>query len=232
MNRHRSRRFSQILSASALVVSLTLAGCGAQGATGPGDDTGAAPTSSPSIEFSANAVDDLEALASERAAAASDPAVSEAIADIGAPAAGVAEELLPGGIEEDRGRLLQTDLGERGSSLWVFPTAKGHACYILTNAGAGCVEAFDVEDGGVAWSIFDRDVLREGEPVGVFGLAADGVLEVSVVIDGETYSAELENNGFFYQHSDSSVPPESVKQILIQYADGSLRAVSTGFPSS
>ena len=91
-------------------------------------------------------------------------------------------------------RLLRSNLGAGGGSVYGVRSAAGSPCFILTGYGGTCAGGGNTARSGVAWIIGGaHDALP-----GVFvGLAADDVTRVQLNVDGASVPVSLKSNVAF-----------------------------------
>ena len=117
-------------------------------------------------------------------------------------------------------RLLARDLGKNSVDLYAFPTDAGVVCVFVAERThvATCVDSFTPATGNLQWGLYSGI----GTPLTVFGLAADSVAEVAVLVAGRTHSAQLTNNSFFWQSADSRISGGDVEALLARQTDGTV----------
>jgi hypothetical protein len=212
-------------------VSLLLLGVLSLGAVGCGASTTPATKEAASDRhYAATAVAEMKVFSSAGTQSALSAAAEKGVAALRADPAGVAEELLPGKIDTEGGRLLLTGLGLHRVSLFAFPTAKGKACWVLEDTGASCVDTFD-HQGGISWAVFDRDTLDGGEAPGIVGVAADDVSGVDVALTtGDVAPAQLARSGFFYELRPG-LTEQAIDSLVIHYTDGATGTAAVRVPA-
>lgn len=155
------------------------------------------------------------------------PADVKSMIDSGSP---------PGVVNHDgtplpgEARDLLSGLGTGNETITAYPTTNGTVCYMLRGAGS-CA---NLEHGsgpfrplGFAFSIFSM----RGEGPQVFGIAADKVTSISVVIGGVAHPALLQNGAFYYQ-LPSGVHDYDIQRIVATWKNGSVHPfeVNLGHP--
>jgi hypothetical protein len=90
-------------------------------------------------------------------------------------------------------------------------------CHADSNGNAGCFDAFT---DGFNWTVSDPDLLGSGDPTYVSGLVPDGVLAVSVVVNGTPNAATVTNNAVYYSLADGSLLPSSIQSFVLTFAGG------------
>lgn len=188
--------------------------------------SGAAP-GPPPVSFESTSASQAMAGALAQASATSIPsAVSDEAAALntGAPA-GTPD--MPGDVLVDQGRLLLSGLGPDNRSIYVFPTAKGGVCFVITGLSSGCKLAFPVGqpatiDGSVLY--FPSD---SGPPAELAGLAKDDVTGVQVVVDGTPHDAVFGNDAWYYRFPDNQTPATAATELIVTLKDGSSTTVPT-----
>jgi hypothetical protein len=130
------------------------------------------------------------------------------------------EEHSLGEVIEDEGRLLLAGLGGEQDKLYAAPTTKDAIAYaVLPNGGGGC--SVPGPDGlvlGYVWS---------SESLVLYGLVADGVVAVDVIVDGEARPAVMGENGFGVRME--AVPQSNVDRIVLHRQDGTQNEIDLGF---
>lgn len=122
----------------------------------------------------------------------------------GTPLAGKARDLLSG-------------LGTTGDTITAFPTTNGTVCYELQGAGSCAnLEKWPWNTVGLTFSIFSSG---DGG-TRIFGIAADKVASVGVVVAGVQHAATLQNNAFYYQ-LPAGVSESDIDQVVATWVDGS-----------
>jgi hypothetical protein len=110
-------------------------------------------------------------------------------------------------------RDLVTGLGSAGDTITVFPTRNGAVCYEIRAAGS-CGRL-----GNGVGVVFGILYTRDGG-TRIFGVAADNVREISVVVDGVPHRALIKNNAFYYQlprHKRGA----DIDELVARWEDGS-----------
>lgn len=134
------------------------------------------------------------------------------------------EQVQNGAMRLAEGRLLLSGLGTTNARLYAMPTTKGRVCYVLTGGPASCAGAF-AADRPVGIVRFDPDALDSGLPMSVFGLTANNVRAVDIVVAGVTYRAQLANNAYFFEVPTAGSQPESLR---VTFRSGKTTVLSLG----
>jgi hypothetical protein len=113
---------------------------------------------------------------------------------------------------------LLVGVGTRQDTLTAFPTSKGAVCYQIL--AAGTCGRLDTPT-GITFSIL---AIRD-RGTRLFGVAADDVVRVQVVVDGVAKDAVLRKNGFHYQLVDGS-DGSDVQRVISTLADGTIHTVN------
>lgn len=122
----------------------------------------------------------------------------------------------PGDVAVERGRLALTNIGSWRGAAYVFPTEKGHACYVVIGGPSGCSSEFP-DRFPVGVNVFDRD--GDGpDPPAVIGIAPDDVNGVAVVTGGSSAPAALENNMYFHQSAAGKTAYPNA--VVVTFTDG------------
>jgi hypothetical protein len=137
--------------------------------------------------------------------------------------------MLPGAAMLNEGAVLMPSIGRSGRAIYAFPTTAGKICYALSGVAAGCAGTLSAET-PVDVTVGKPDVERAGvgEPVAVWGLAADGVVSVRVIVAGVPHDAVVSNNSFYYQLNDNSLSADVVQALSVRLADGSTKTITLG----
>jgi hypothetical protein len=146
------------------------------------------------------------------------PEVAEAQRQLPSRAHG---EAIPGQV-----RRLGQDLGRNSVEMYAFPTTRGVVCIFVAErtSAATCVDSLTPATGNVQWGLYEG----VGAPVTVFGLAADSVTDVRVLLTGGAERAPLRNNSFFWQSGRSAITRDDVRALLVQQADGGVTRLDLG----
>lgn len=137
----------------------------------------------------------------------------------GAPRA----EVDPGAPLLDQSRLLLSDVGDWGGSLYAVPTTNGQVCEVMTGANDGCLDAGSLAaHDGVDWSLVVRG--RVGvDPVKSWGIVSNDVTGITVVDDkGGRTPATLSDNAYF-----AELPRGDLKAVSLEvrYRNGSTAVI-------
>jgi hypothetical protein len=118
----------------------------------------------------------------------------------------------PGKPVLSKSQKLLVDVGSVHDTLTAFPTSKGRVCYHIL--GAGSCGQLDTPS-GVTFSILA--VRNSGTRL--YGVAADKVSRVQVVVGGIAHDATLRNNGFYFELAKGSDGAE-VERVISTLNDG------------
>jgi hypothetical protein len=126
------------------------------------------------------------------------------------------EDVRPGSVVPERSRLLLTDLGSEGASLYAAPTDNGWVCVVLgPGGGGGCtpqlsagIQVYMVEHGCAA-----------KKPPAVYGLAANDVDEIRISVGPRQQDAVVAENGFFAE-LPLGTSADDLDAIVVLRADG------------
>jgi hypothetical protein len=115
-------------------------------------------------------------------------------------------------------RLLGENLGRNAVEIYAFPTSGGAVCVYVgeRTAAATCVDSFTRATGNVQWGIY----AGVGAPETIFGLAADSVTDVRVLVGESSEQAALNNNSFFWQSPIPGVNRRAIDALLVRQDDG------------
>lgn len=115
-------------------------------------------------------------------------------------------------------RLLSQNLGKNSVDIYAFPTTGGVVCVFVAErtSVATCVDSFTPAIGNVQWGIY----YGVGAPVTIYGLAADSVTDIQVLLAEGVEPATLRNNSFFWQSASSAVTRDDIRALLVRQADG------------
>ena len=155
-------------------------------------------------------------------------AVAASFAALVAGAATVDEDLRPGVPRLAAARLLLSGLGADSSAFYAAPTSKGQVCLVVTHGPEGCTDR--LPDHGVTWGEFDPDRLGSGDPIAVYGLAANDVVRVEVALGTRTERARLANNAFFFQPATPDAAGPTA--LIVTHRDGSAHRIPIPPPRS
>jgi hypothetical protein len=115
-------------------------------------------------------------------------------------------------------RLLFTGLGETETSLYAWPMASRGVCWASGKGGGMCVNHFTAANGFMG---VDPDTPGSGAPLTLIGIVPDDVVAARVKVNGIDHDALIENNGLFYELSDSADTCQAVDSVTISHGDGS-----------
>lgn len=135
------------------------------------------------------------------------------------PPSGVSAGFDGASADIDAVRLLGTNAGGKGLSLYGTARANGGACNSLINptdaVGTMCVANIPAE--GITLGASDVDGWV------IYGFAADDVTGVDVVLGGETQPAQLLRNAYAADLGDATL--SDATELLVHHSDGSTDAV-------
>lgn len=133
---------------------------------------------------------------------------------------------LPDNADPARAKLLGSGLGRGGHSIYAVPTGGGAVCVGLSGVSSGCVPSFP-PDLPVDWSVGKPDTLPlgQGEPVALWGIAPDDVVQVQVRVAGELHDAGVERNAFFFEAADNATAAEAFTTLVVTYRGGDTKIV-------
>lgn len=130
-----------------------------------------------------------------------------------------------GDLSEKNGRLLLDGLGGDKDMLYAAPTTKGEVCFgLLPNGGRGC--GSPGPDGiHLSWSFAQGSLV-------VYGLVADAVASVEIVLDGSAHPARTGQNAFALRVDETD--PDALDAAVFRRRDGTIERVDldrfTGTP--
>jgi hypothetical protein len=112
-----------------------------------------------------------------------------------------------------------------GQTMYLVPTDKGLACYVLTPSGdAGCTDGSAIARDGVDWSFVDPDGLGVGAPTVVHGLTGANVAGINVAAGTMSRPAVVQDGAFYVEfHSKPTA-------IIVRFADGSAKEITIPAP--
>jgi hypothetical protein len=116
-----------------------------------------------------------------------------------------------------KARDLLSGLGTAGETISAFPTSTGDVCYEIKAAGScGNLDKWPWKTVGFTFGI----LWTRADGARVYGVAADQVASINIVIAGTPHPAILQNNAFYYQlpRDDHS---EDVQRVVAVWDDGS-----------
>ncbi|MEJ7792430.1 MAG: hypothetical protein WKF65_10720 [Gaiellaceae bacterium] len=125
--------------------------------------------------------------------------------------------------------LAASRLGRQSADVWLYPTTKGAACFIVLvgEQSGGCVMRFDR-------AIPSAVVVHRGTnvPTTVVGVAPRTATAVDVVVHGGgVHNALQRNDVVFWEAADMSFPPEGVDAVITRFADGTSIRQEWGGPA-
>lgn len=135
-------------------------------------------------------------------------------------------------------RLLQTDLplGTEGKGdLYGLKGSAGTGCVFLTGPASGsiCLTKPIVSNpalDGVAWADVGGNSAQTPGPLAVYGLAADNVREIDVVVSGVAQGVPIVNNSF-YAEDDAITSTDSI-MLITHFDDGTTHTFNLPNPYS
>jgi hypothetical protein len=107
---------------------------------------------------------------------------------------------------------LLADVGSAHDTLTAFPTTKDRVCYHVL--GAGSCGRLDMPNGITFSILFVRN-----SGTRLYGVAADKVSRVQVVVDGVAHDATLRNNGFYFEVAKAG-DDGKVDRVISTFNDG------------
>jgi hypothetical protein len=213
LKKHRSFFLGFSAAIGLLLAFTVVAVAGNRGAaTGVGPPPGTPASAMNVFQRAARLNDVLPASATAAAAALQEGAGS------------VSAALQPGALATSSSRLLLSDLGTRGASLYAFRTTKGQVCTVFTSTygSAGCFERFTPE-APISWDIRDVDQVGSGLPAVVDGMVPNDVSSIAVVVGGVSYPAQMNNNAFFYELPTAAAWPTAIN---VSYTNGATQSIA------
>jgi hypothetical protein len=138
----------------------------------------------------------------------------------------------PGELQGGQSRLLLDRAGRAKLSLYAIPTTKGWVCPVLvdpndpfSSGGSGCDEGLYQ---GTALDMGGDDELSH-----VYGLLADGVASVDVVVNGISRPATIGRNAFYFEvETPTLCQGPGFETILIRSAGGKTETIDLGGPGN
>jgi hypothetical protein len=133
----------------------------------------------------------------------------------------------PGAALPNQTRRVAHGLGKNAVDVYVFPTTQGKVCSVVTESTSmgGCVPAFRLVKGEVAWSVYSG----ETAPQTVTGLVSNRVAAVSVRLPDRLEPAVLSRNTFFWQAPTSDVTRGDIKGLVVRWHNGRTFDVNLDF---
>jgi hypothetical protein len=134
-------------------------------------------------------------------------------------------------------RTLRDSLGMLKSNLYVFqPSESGAVCMMLSGRMLGCPTLDSSPLPGVMWQIAGGfpaivDGIKVDVPSALYGIAADNVRRVSLVVDGSARDLTITSNAFYVE----LVPPATTGtapklELRVSYAGGVEKTVAMPGP--
>lgn len=145
------------------------------------------------------------------------PGIRKGVDAMNAQVPAVSSDLYEGQQLPAQSRLLLSNLGAKGLSIFSYATSKGRVCFVSTAGGGGCVTAADP----VGWMELLRPQLT-GANVAVLGIVPNKAVSVKVIVAGSARPALLGNNAFFYSVAQGETP----EQLVIGFRDGSSQRIA------
>jgi hypothetical protein len=137
----------------------------------------------------------------------------------------------PGRAKLEGARVLLSKLGVNNRRIYAFPTDQDAVCAGLTDLDAGCLQGFN-QDAPVSCTVGDPDRAGSGDPGLVWGLAPDQVVAIAVVVNGTKHGATLENNAYFYELGNNTIPAKAITGLVLHYRDGTVKDMAISQPFS
>ena len=140
-----------------------------------------------------------------------------------------AREYLPDPLPNQTRRIAH-GLGKNGADMYVFPTAEGKVCEVITESTSmgSCVPSFRLLTGEVATDTYYGDTA----PQTVTGLASNRVAAISVRVGDRLVPVPVARNTFFWQAPTSDTTRGDIKGLLVRWHDGRTFDVDLGDPDS
>jgi hypothetical protein len=134
---------------------------------------------------------------------------------------------LPGDVSVNEGRLLLSNLGPADRAIYLFPTAKGGICFVITGLSSGCKLAFPIGQPATVDGSVEYYPSSSGPPTELAGLTKDGVTGVQVVVAGTPHDAVFGNDAWYYRFPDNQTPATAATDLIVTLQDGSTVDVPT-----
>jgi hypothetical protein len=140
-----------------------------------------------------------------------------------------AREYLPNPLPNQTRRIAH-GLGKNGADMYVFPTAEGKVCEVITEATSmgSCVPSFRLVKGEVATDTYYGDTA----PQTVTGLVSNRVAAVSIRVGDQLVPVAIARNTFFWQAPTSDVTRGDIKGLVVRWHDGRTFDVDLSDPDS
>jgi hypothetical protein len=124
----------------------------------------------------------------------------------------------PGKALPNETRRIAHGLGKNAVGVYVFPTTEGKVCSVITESTSmgGCVDAFRLLKGEVAWSVYSG----ETAPHTVTGLVSNRVAAISVRLPDRFEPAAVARNTFFWQAPTSDTTRGDIKGLVVRWHNG------------
>jgi hypothetical protein len=128
-----------------------------------------------------------------------------------------AREYLPNPLPNQTRRIAH-GLGKNGADMYVFPTAEGKVCEVITETTSmgSCVPSFRLVKGEVATDTYYGDTA----PQTVTGLASNRVAAISVRVGDRLVPVTVARNTFFWQAPTSDTTRGDIKGLVVRWHDG------------
>ena len=133
----------------------------------------------------------------------------------------------PGKVLLDQGQVLLSNLGPDGRTIYAYPTDNGHVCYVMTDLGEGCMQAFLVGEPATVSGGSAYDPPQSGPPAELAGFTQDNVTGVQVVVNGTPHDAVFGNDAWYYRFPDNQTPGTAATALIVTLKDGSTVTVPT-----
>jgi hypothetical protein len=140
-----------------------------------------------------------------------------------------AREYLPDPLPNQTRRIAH-GLGKNGADMYVFPTAEGKVCEVITESTSmgSCVPSFRLVKGEVATDTYYGDTA----PQTVTGLAGNRVAAISVRVGDQLVPVPVARNTFFWQAPTSDTTRGDIKGLVVRWHDGRTFDVDLSDPDS
>jgi hypothetical protein len=164
------------------------------------------------------------AVAASLPARASMSAVANGTALPSIPAAmqGLPEDVAP---TQGTVRALVSDAGASDVSIYAWPLGDGNRVCVSTSFGSGgCFNEFQK---GEYFNVTESDPDRvgAGTPLLVWGVVADEVVGVTVMVLGKPHAALVRNNAVLFEMPDNSLSHSAIGSFVVQLADGAEQVI-------
>ena len=127
-------------------------------------------------------------------------------------------------------RLLLSDLGVRGETMYGWPTDDGAVCLSLSDrGGAICMREWLPRIRAEYSGSDPPEIDGGGAPGAIKGLVPDDVVAVDVIVLGMRRPATLGNNAYFYELPDVSCGLSTFDALVVTLRDGTVQSVPVNF---